>query len=64
MTLKDIEVILFPMTCQCGIIYIPNDRDRSPRPHQCGIVRLQAADSERELITYAKLNTNETCSEI
>ena len=43
---------------------IPNDRDRSPRPHQCGIVRLQAADAERELITYAKLNTNETCSEI
>ena len=36
---------------------------RARDPHQCGIVRLQAADSERELITYAKLNTNETCSE-
>ena len=36
---------------------------RARDPHQCGIVRLQAADSERELITYAKLTTNETCSE-
>ena len=62
MRLKDINGVLFPWFINVELYYSQWVKELALP--QCGIVRLQAADSERELITYAKLNTNETCSEI